>query len=276
MYGINTGDEIPPACRTEQKAWDEYVAAIWVALLKYSGFSANATVVEIGPGVSAKIGAALGSLDFKGTLYAVDSSAVSLRALKEKYTHYLPRADVRYIEGDFEAVMADLPKAPDYVLASHVLDDMIIAECAKKEMYSEKEKIFSWSSTSSYAPATTGAFEAYWKHVSGNAPLLAEARHATYTMWVKALQVIQPKQMIMSQYPSATLAENGLDDINRHTDKLFRELHNHWSLQCRPMWKIHMVLDKLNNYNHFHTGAHLLNAHYWMMYQAASGAYEII
>jgi hypothetical protein len=54
-----------------------------------------------------------------------------------------------------------LPKRADFLLASHVLDDMLMSEWVK-QVPARHDPVFSWSSTASYAPAVTDAFRAQW------------------------------------------------------------------------------------------------------------------
>lgn len=265
MYGIDSREEIPIACRTEQVAWDELISRIWHTVLGAYGFTETCSVIEVGPGVSAKIGLALSRFNFKGDLYVVDSSDGTIRALMPKYQVCLPNANIHYIQDDLSESLSTLPKRADFLLASHVLDDMLMSEWVK-QVPARHDPVFSWSSTASYAPAVTDAFRAQWDAFQNDSQTLSAAKASLKQMWLHAVEMLKPSCVIMSQYPSATLFENGLDSLNRHTHEIFSHIKQ--AIQSpRADQELQQALNTLKHYNHPHIGNHILNAAYWALYR---------
>ena len=113
LFGIDNGTEMPQSFLTSHQAWDDYISSVWYAIIKAAHINKNDTVLEIGPGVSTKIGGALNLLDFQGTLYVLDALPSVLETLKPKYEALLPKANIIWVESRLDSFIKDKSKNID-------------------------------------------------------------------------------------------------------------------------------------------------------------------
>ena len=108
--------------------WEWYIGQIFSRLIENICQAEVNNVVEIAPGFRYKIAYALKNINFKGTLYVIDTSKEVLEYIAEKYKTILPNSKIICINKSFEDSFADVPNKIDLLLSNHCIDDMIIAE----------------------------------------------------------------------------------------------------------------------------------------------------
>lgn len=257
MYGISTLNSLPEACYTEQQAWDEIISEIWFSVLKPFCPKTVKTVVEIGPGTSGKVGLALSKLEFAGTIYVVDASKEAIATMKNKYKEYCPKANIIFLQGELKSCLPYLPLQPDLLLLSHVIDDLLMH--AATQMLPEKNKIFDWCAHGSYALSPSELYQEVWQFLEKDDVTLQNAKKSVLALLMDLISIINPKCMVLSQYPSATLDENGLGSMNAHTHEIFLALHQKLCNQLWPLDQVQFLLNQNKNYNHEHIGNNILN-----------------
>ena len=263
MFGIDTQEKMPEAFLTDHAAWDEYMGHIWYNILSFANFTKESSVVDIAPGSSIKLGAALAKFGYRGQLYVVDSSPEALEALKKKYSDLLPQAQIHWLCGPLKEQTAHLPRQPDYLLGNHILDDMILADAFDTPL--EQKKSFSWASAYEHAP--TIGFQKNWERLLDEPALLARCKEAVETNLAETIRTLAPRYLLLNQYPSSTLYDHGMGVVNDHAFSVLTALKG--LLQEEPADQHHLqaILNLNRNFGNTHIGEHILNAKYWMLWR---------
>ncbi len=265
MFGRSNFKELPLAARTQQGPWDELVAEIWRSVLSVYKFSPGQVAIEVGPGTSCKVCWAMGKLKFLGTVYIVDAAENAIEVMQARYQRACPGSDVRTVHDTVKDSLSRLPRRPDFLFMSHVVDDMMLLEAAKK--IPQGMDAFEWHSGKAYKIAPTRSYHDTWKMIEKNLPALEQAKAEVLQSLIDFITYVNPKYMVISQYPSATLQENGLDIINKHSNDIFRKLMASRLPGKRMNVDLQPILDQNENYGHHHTGNNLLDARHWFLYE---------
>lgn len=254
MYGTTQFATMPQEFLTDPSVWDGFVGQVWHAVIAPLRLPTDGTVIEIAPGSSAKIAHALAAYGFAGTLHLVESSSAALDIAITKYRALLPAATIHAHAVPLVDAMATLPVGADAVLASHALDDMLLA-------YAPTPATFDWATR--YSDAVSTDTLAAWHAISADAATLTRAVEATTAMLDDAIGTLCPHHAIFNQYPSATLRDNQLSALNDAALRVLDGLHAlrqsaHTINDCTPQ------LAQLPHYNNAHIGHHVLNPRYWL------------
>ena len=108
--------------------FEEYMGLIYSRIINENKLEDITTVVEFAPGFRYKIACGLRKINFKGTIYIIDSNESVLDFVGKKYKEILPEAEVVLINKDLVDSINYLPKSVDLFLANHCIDDMIISK----------------------------------------------------------------------------------------------------------------------------------------------------
>lgn len=255
-HPADDSETMPQSFLTDPESWDAFVGRAWRAALAPLGLRKAATVVEIAPGSSAKIGYALAGLGFEGTLHLVDSSPAALDAALPKYRSLLPHATLHLHACTLEAALPALPRQPDALLASHMLDDLLLARAPQAS-----GDTFGWATQ--YSPAISPATLAAWQVLSADAGELARHVADTAAGIAAALALLAPRHAVLSQYPSATLQDGGLGGLNEASAAALAQLRGLLQADHR-LQDVTPLFAALPRYNNPHIARHLLNGDYWL------------
>jgi hypothetical protein len=266
MFGRSNFKELPLAARTQQAPWDELVAEIWRSVLTPFTFKPGQVAIEVGPGTSCKVCWALQKVKFNGTVYIVDPAENAIEVMQARYQKACPGSDIRTVHETVKDSRSHLPRQPDFLFMSHVVDDMMLLEAVKK--IPQGMDAFEWHSGKAYKIAPTRSYHDTWKLIEKNLPALEAAKAEVLQALVDFITWVNPRHMVISQYPSATLEENGLDIINKHSNDIFQKLMASNLPGRRMNVDLQRILDQNENYGHHHTGNNLLNAKNWFLYEA--------
>jgi hypothetical protein len=266
MFGRSNFKELPLAARTQQGPWDELVAGIWQSVLTPFAFKPGQVAIEIGPGTSCKVAWALGRLKFNGTIYVVDPAENAIEVMGQRYAEACPGSKVICLHETVKDCADKLPTRPDFLFMSHVIDDMMMLEAARR--VPEGMNAFEWHAGKTYKLAPTRSYHDTWALISKNIPALDEAKKFVLDTLISSIRKINPKIMIISQYPSATLEENGLDVINKHSHDIFEKLMTSDLPGKKAAIDLQKTLDQNENYGHHHTGNNILDARNWFIYES--------
>lgn len=254
MFGNNSSTHMPDAFLTDCAVWDEYIGLVWHSVLAPLALRAQTTVVEIAPGSSTKIGHALARLGFCGDLHIVEASPDAIDALLPKYEELLPQARLHTHVKNLSAACAQLPRQPDIILASHVLDDMLLAQA-------HTSATFDWAIH--YSDCISNETTQAWRVISANTDILDKAIKNTVAEIAQAIDILMPRHLVINQYPSATLRDNNLDALNQAAlqvlDDIAQKVNSEFiQHDCKS------PLMHIPNYNNPHIGLHVLNPRYWL------------
>lgn len=256
MFGSAALDHMPDAFLTDPAAWDGFVGQVWHAVLTPLALKRHATVIEIAPGSAAKIGHALAAQDFAGNLHIVEASTSALELLADHYRSLLPEATLHLHAAALADCLVDLPHHADAVLGNHIIDDMLLHAAAPAE-----SATFNWAThySDAIAPETRQAFHHLQQQGGESARLIADVSSELAQM----IAVVRPRHVVLSQYPSSTLQDNGLDALNTCASKVLEQLKS----QLAVSYIIHdctVALNTLPHYHNAHIGLNVLNPQHWL------------
>jgi hypothetical protein len=257
MFGRDTQEPMPQAFLTDPDAWDRFVGGVWHAAMDGCALPADGTAVEIGPGASAKIGHALARRGFRGTLYVVDGNAQALAALAEKYQALLPQARLHIVHAALDDAVDALPGDADALLASHILDDFILGKAPAGKDASD------WAAA--YSPAISAGTARAWAHFRDAPERLAAAQDSVAQDIAAHIGKLRPRHVLLNQYPSATLRDNGMDALNAAALGALREIGR--LLENGGVASDEALQERLSSLPHYgndHIGRHVLDAAHWV------------
>jgi hypothetical protein len=265
MFGMTTVQEMPVAYLTDYAVWDSYVASIWHKLLSHLIPHQLSTVIEVAPGTSTKIGEALKSSDFTGTLYIIEPDKHALARITKRYSELLPNAVLIPLNHSLTDSLGYLPINPDAILSSHPLDDMILA-CAPQ--LTEGKSLFSW--TVNPTTQLSSEFLDHWNALQITPGAIEVIKNKVAKQWVTMHHTIKPKSIIISQYSSATLAMHNLQNLNQHATQLLNHLKKQFGTkESKELYtKGQELFNQIENYNNNHIGNEVLNAQNWLFLRA--------
>ncbi|MBI1216304.1 MAG: hypothetical protein GC185_10885 [Alphaproteobacteria bacterium] len=261
MFGIDTQEEIPRAYLEDHAAWDDYIGHLWYSLLRFYEFSPSRSVIEIGPGASAKIGRALARVDYEGRLYVIDSSQKVIDALKPRYAELLPKARIEWICRPLHACHDAIPQGADFMLSNHIIDDMILSGAQADAP--EGERVQDWAAAYTHVPAEK--VRECWTLLAKDPARLAAAKRAAGDGILGAIAALAPRHVVFSQYPSSTLYDNGMAGLNESALAVFERLRAAFKTTLADNAAVQAILNANKNYGNEHIGEHVLNAKYWML-----------
>ncbi|MFA6301749.1 MAG: hypothetical protein WC627_01270 [Legionella sp.] len=256
MFGITKFEKLPTEYLTDYILWDEYMSAVWVSLLKKSNYHAQMTIVEIACGSSLKIAKALMQLNFSGVLYLVDPCTATLSSTLAQCKTLVPHAQIIPVAQTLLASIPLLPKTTDLIVSNHPIDDMIIGYLAKHE-----ESVFNWELN---APGILSKQLLYhWSEFAKDKKSLPKITQKIIKAWQQVLNSLNYARLIISQYPSAVLRNQGLDDLNHYAALIFAELKP--TVSSLNDHEIQNCLNQFENFNDKHIGLEVLNAKNWLL-----------
>lgn len=170
------------------------------------------TAIEFAPGFRIKGAYTLKEINFKGTLYVLDTNEKVLSFIKYIYQIILPNCSIICLNYSLKDSLKYLPKKVDLFIANHPLDDMIIYE------YLGDKSFLAFNNTSNSKYYLYKAWEEIF-----NTNRIDKLEEIVFKEWKYFLQNINIKLFIISQYKSAYFMgkENVSDTL---TKSLFLKL----------------------------------------------------
>ncbi|MBL7480715.1 hypothetical protein [Legionella bononiensis] len=260
MFGLNSGESLPQELINSYQGWDVYMGHLWYNLVHFCNIKENDTVIEVAPGSSSKIAQALAKVPFSGTLYVVEPHTKVIEVLKDSYKKWLPQATIIFINDLLEQALHKLPSKPDFILANHPLDDMLLSAPLTSD---ELDELFDWASDMSTATFDTTINA--WKKLNNSIEQLTISKAHVFNTWQTSVSRLKPKIMILSQYPSYMMESKGLSELNRWGWELLQGLAKTYKNQMISKPLVQTILNLHKNYNDPHLGLEILNAQYWLL-----------
>jgi hypothetical protein len=263
MFGIDTQEKMPAEFLTDHDAWDGYIGHIWYNLLSFANLGGDSCVVEAAPGNSLKLALALAKSGYRGRLYVVDASAEVIKAVAPKYARLLPQAQIHWLCGTLKDQAENLPQRPDYFLGNHILDDMLLGEAERLEA---QNTVADWATTYTHRPSD--AVQEVWRSVLERQELRARHQQTVESEMVSVLRSLAPAYILLSQYPSSTLADHGMNSLNDTAFSVLETLKEKFKPDLAEPAHVQTVLGANRNFGNAHIGRDVLNAKYWMLCQS--------
>lgn len=252
MFGTTAIDRMPDSFLSDPAVWDSFVGQVWQAVMAPLALPADSCIIEVAPGSSAKIGHALAALQFSGALHVIEPSTPARKKIAEQYKQLLPAANLHLYDATLVHALPHLPRHADALIGNHIIDDMLLGAST------QAGDTFDWAAQYSddIAPQTRAAF-AYLQHkqTAAIAGVASDLAHSIATL--------APRHVVLSQYPSSTLQDNGLGALNDSAVTVLDQLRaglpaTHVTNDCAT------GLNSLPHYNNAHIGLHVLNPRYWL------------
>lgn len=262
MFGKKTKEPISTELLTTYKAWDDYISAIWTSLFIHSRLSRKGTIVEVAPGASPKIAYALQKIDFCGEIYIVEPYQKALERICKQYQTLLPKAKLYPLNCLLIESLVHLPQGLDCCISHHPLDDMIMAMDGGPQIF---EQLFSWVNQDKLDIHPN--FSAHWQQLHMLPAKISQIEHEIIRQWLLFIEQIQPKLLMMSQYPSLVLETTTMSSLNKKAQQLLQGLKQHCQKQLINDALIQDLLNLNNNYNFDLIGNEVLNARNWLIYK---------
>jgi len=198
-------------------AWERRLGRIWAQQLRQRHHGPESTVVEIGPGFSAKVGFGLAEVGFRGELILVEPNAPALRWAADAYQRLLPRAAVRSRcqpvpdAGSIEGPVAVL-------LANHLLDDLLLNAYVQA---AEGDRIFGAMRPGAGCPER---YVEIWLQLIHAPDPLSEIADRVAAELASYVAEVQPACLILNDYPSWQHNRSGLGLIHQVSRRTMRGL----------------------------------------------------
>lgn len=206
--------------------WNGWLGSAWTRLLRSQGLSLRGTVVEIGPGFTDKIARGLAALNFHGTVVLVESNELAGAWAFERYRCLLPEAEIILVRRPMPEARIPHKHSVDALLSNHILDDLILNASLPREVGSD---VFARMQPG--APCSK-MFIRRWSELLVHAELLQEltAQVANdFTNWVAEMQ---PRLVLLNQYPSWRHNLHGLNSIHLQALRLMQLIETSLGAVC--------------------------------------------
>lgn len=194
--------------------FENYMGLLFSNIVKQSKKEIN-TVIEFAPGFRVKGAYSLREIDFKGTLYVLDTNEKVLEYIKYIYQIILPEASIICLKNSLRDSLKHLPKQIDLFITNHPLDDMIVYEYLGNKSKlafdnNQDSKIYLYE---------------IWGEIA-NKNIIDNIQNIIFKEWLYFIKNINIRLFILSQYKSAYFMgkENISDILSR---KLFLNLKNY-------------------------------------------------
>ncbi|MCK9894010.1 hypothetical protein [Frankia sp. AgB32] len=190
----------------------------WARWFRWLRLSPEGTVIEIGPGFSAKIGLGLAAIGFRGNLLLVEPNASARRWAQAEYCRLLPNARVLTSPVSLPAARG-LPAEPvDLLAANHVLDDVILNACLPVV---DAERVFGAMRAGSVC--SDGVVRT-WRHLASSPGQVDEAVERMVADFALYLERCRPARFVVNEYPSWRHSSRGLHLVHDVGLRAIREL----------------------------------------------------
>lgn len=198
--------------------WDRRVAAVWADLFAEHGPGPAATLVEVGPGFAAKIGVALRTLGFHGTLYLVEPDDDARAWASASYRALLPRAEIVEVGAPLGSAGDMLPPDADALVMNHVLDDLVLRLALEP---ARRARAFS-----GMRPGLPCADDVRrtWLRLRDDPAAFHTCSSRALAEMVALVRRLRPGLVIVSQYRSWFHRAHGLEFVDRLTAPLLTRL----------------------------------------------------
>ena len=174
--------------------------------------------MEIGPGFTYKIAAALAELDFRGSLYLVEPNREASRWVTRRYRDMLPGVRVVPITAPLAEAAELLPSGVEALLMNHVLDDLVLDAALP---LSRRQAVFG---NMRYGRSHLPEVRQTWRRLLADRRELGRLTRRVLDELCALLAAKDHRVIGASQYESWILSRQDLGPVNRIAQGLLSQL----------------------------------------------------
>lgn len=198
------------------EGWNRWLGCAWARMLRSQRLSPTGTVAEIGPGFTDKIARGLAALGFRGTVVLIEPNPAASTWAAARYRHLLPQAKLIVVQRPIPKGRLPRSHSVEALLSNHILDDLILNAALPSAI---SARIFARMQPGlSCSPLFIRRWRALLARAERLESLLAQVA-ADFTDYVAELQ---PRLVLLNQYPSWRHNLHGLDAIHTQALRLMR------------------------------------------------------
>ena len=212
----------------EAEAWNSALGCAWAEQLRIQCLDVAGAVIEIGPGFTDKVARGLAAIGFRGTVVLVEPNAAAGAWALARYRQLLPAAAVQMVRRAIPAGQIPAPPAVEALLANHILDDLILH--AALPPLSSQRLFARMKPGADCAPA----FIQVWRELFAQPARLERLLAQVAQEFTAYVQELQPRLVLLNQYPSWQHGQHGLDSIHAPALRLMQLLEASLGAVCRP------------------------------------------
>ena len=198
------------------ESWNALLGYAWTRMLRGQGLGPTGTVIEIGPGFSDKIARGLAAMQFRGTVILVEPSEAAGIWSFERCRRLLPKAQRIAVLPS----MSDeaIRKGPfiDAIVSNHILDDLILNAALEPGM---SARIFSRMKPGA---SCSRSFVRSWRELLTPPERLEKLLAEVAENFIHDVARLQPRVVMLNQYPSWRHNQHGLSSIHVHALRLMQ------------------------------------------------------
>jgi hypothetical protein len=202
-------------------AWDRRIGTIWAQILHLHAVDPVGDIAEVGPGFALKIGLGLKEYGFRGSLYVVEPNDRVNEWIIPRYRELLPSAHVIPVPSRLRSAASGLPTQLDALLMNHLLDDLVLDAVTPE---GQRGAIFGKMHRGS--PCRADVRRA-WQRLAVDPVKLAAASQTVIDDICFLCLRTHPKLIGISQYPSWSQVQGGLEVVDEMAAPLLRQLKRH-------------------------------------------------
>jgi hypothetical protein len=198
--------------------WQQHIGSVWASVLTSHALDISATVIEIAPGFTEKIGCGLAKMQFRGILYVLEPNDMALEWVLQRYKALLPNARIIGVNKATQYACELLPRKVEAIVMNHVLDDMIFYEALTPE---QQQSIFSQTRP---GQACLEQVKRTWKQLLGNPEYLAKVKQQVLADLCNLIDHTNARIVGISQYKSWFMLQNELTEADSEGNDLLGKL----------------------------------------------------
>lgn len=213
--------------------WNRHVGSVWLENFMQLQLDMEKPVIEVAPGSVNKVGLGMAFYGFRGDVYLVEPCPPALDEIAEKYRQCC--WNVFPVNRTLESGLKFLPTNPEAILSNHPLDDMIISKALSDE---EIRNLFT-----DHYEAPVEKTRIVWDGLMSKPAELEKAKEAVVGEWVNAIDTLNPRLVVISQYHSCFFKRNGLEAPDREAYDVLSRLKDRFADKHVPL-KSEYIEDK--------------------------------
>jgi hypothetical protein len=228
-YIAKANYENPEAAMQEIKdadTWNSAIGRAWARMMRVQRLDPTGTVVEIGPGFTDKVARGLADLHFRGTVVLVEPNEAAGDWAFERYGRLLPAAEVLIVRHSISATKIPTERAVEALVSNHILDDLILHAALQPVI---SERIFGRMKPG--VPCSQ-RFIHLWRDLLAQSERLEKLITQVAQEFVDYVQKLQPRLVLLNQYPSWRHNQHDLNSINAQVLRLMQLLETNLGAVC--------------------------------------------
>lgn len=220
-------------------SWGNTLGHIWAKHLRNLHLDRSCTLVEIGPGFSAKIGFGLAEMGYCGSLFLVEPNDAARRWAQRKYRQLLPMAQVKASRQTIGSVSLPIKRPVNGIVANHIVDDLLFSYFISD---SERSRIFNQMRPGASCPEN---FRHIWHQILNIPGVCQELADRAVEDIVQLTENVPSDHLILNDYLSWHHYCCGLEDIYPIGVHLLEQLKERLAMTSR--FHVELIRDEADD-----------------------------